>query len=231
MANSPKCWAIIPAAGIGERFGSSLPKQYAHINKQTVLECALSTFIASPQITGITVALHADDQHFSTLDIAAKLLWTVTGGESRAHSVLHALTFLQEHAVAEDFVLVHDAARPCLLSADLNKLMDNVMTHQVGGLLATPLSDTLKKVESAKIVDTINREQLWRAQTPQMFRYGLLFNALRHAIDNKINVTDEAQAIELQGHQPCIVEGNACNIKITTKEDLQIAELFLKRFH
>lgn len=231
MSTSPKCWAIIPAAGIGERFGSSLPKQYAQINNQTVLERALSTFIASPQIAGITVALHPDDQQFSRQNVDTQSILTITGGESRAHSVLNALTFLQQHAVAEDFVLVHDAARPCLLKSDLAKLIDTVLSHPVGGILATPVCDTLKKVEDDMIVETINREQLWRAQTPQMFRYGLLFDALTHAINNNIAVTDEAQAIELQGKQPCIVEGNACNIKITTQEDLQIAELFIKRFN
>lgn len=231
MANMPKCWAVIPAAGIGARFGTSIPKQYAPLHDKTVIEYALSSLLNSPRIEGITIALHQDDQHFSTLAKTIKPLWTVVGGESRAHSVLNALHYLQVHADAKDFVLVHDAARPCFTTADLNKLLDSVISHAVGGILATPVCDTLKKVQDAMIVDTVNREYLWRALTPQMFRFGLLLEALTHTIEKNIIVTDEAQAMELQGRQPCIVEGNARNIKVTTQEDLQIAELILKSFN
>lgn len=228
MTALPKCWAVVPAAGIGERFGASIPKQYSSLHDKTVFEYALKALIHSPRIDGITIALHANDQHFTSLDLPAKPVWTVAGGESRAHSVLNALHHLQVHANKNDFVLVHDAARPCLAETDLNKLLDEVLSHAVGGILATPVSDTLKKVQKSMIVDTVNREQLWRALTPQMFRFGLLVDALTYVISNNIKVTDEAQAIEMQGKQPCIVEGDARNIKVTTKNDLQIAELFIK---
>lgn len=228
MANRPKCWAVIPAAGIGERFGAAIPKQYARLHHKTVIEYALMALGSSTHIEAITIALRANDQHFSSLDMPAKPFKTVTGGESRAHSVLSALHALHAVASKEDFVLVHDAARPCLTTSDVNKLVEAVVPHAVGGILAVPVSDTLKKVQQSTIVDTVNREQLWRALTPQMFRYGLLLDAISHAVNNNVMITDEAQAIELQGKQPCVVEGDVRNIKVTTQKDLQMAELFLK---
>jgi 2-C-methyl-D-erythritol 4-phosphate cytidylyltransferase len=228
MTAAVKCWAVVPAAGIGERFGASIPKQYVPLHDKTVFEYALEALSHCPRIEGITIAIHANDQHFTSLALPAKPVWIVAGGESRAHSVLNALHDLQSRACKNDFVLVHDAARPCLTEADLNKLLDETLSHAVGGILAAPVSDTLKKVQKSMIVDTVNREQLWRALTPQMFRYGLLFDALSHAVANGIAVTDEAQAIELQGMQPCIVEGDTRNIKVTTKNDLHVAELFIK---
>ena len=177
----PACWAIIPAAGIGARVkGSPVPKQYLRLEGKTILEHSLASLINSEYVVGVVVALHADDQWFTelTIDCKDKEIWTVVGGATRTQSVMNAMNLLQECAEKSDFVLVHDAARPCLTSADLHKLIDRCIEDSVGGILAAPVQDTIKKVEENGAVKTVSRDRLWRALTPQMFRFGLLLDRI-----------------------------------------------------
>ena len=227
----PGCWAIVPAAGLGLRVkGSPVSKQYLRIEGKTILEHALAPFINNEHILGVVVVLHEDDQNFSelTIDCKNKELWTVIGGASRMQSVSNALAHLQSYADKGDFILVHDAARPCLTETDLQKLIDTCIEDAVGGILATPLRDTIKQVSDHTVIKTIDRDQHWRALTPQMFRFGLLSQAMEDALQNKVTITDEASAIEAFGFRPRIIEGDARNIKVTTTDDILIAQLFLQ---
>tara|TARA_R110002096_G_scaffold235909_7_gene426251 strand:- start:24 stop:734 length:711 start_codon:yes stop_codon:yes gene_type:complete len=231
MNTLPKCWVIIPAAGIGERVGSTTPKQYLQLAGKTLLEHAINPFIGNNRIAGITVALHSQDRHFATLKMGNTVrdkIHSVIGGDTRAQSVLNALESLDELLAEDDFVLVHDAARPCLTSDDLDRLIDVCLQHEVGGIVGSRVSDTIKSVERNNIVNTLDRENIWRAYTPQMFKYGLLHNAIRQAFKDNVGITDEASALEYMGYKPCIVEGDARNIKVTTKEDIYLAEVFLQ---
>ncbi len=231
MKAVPKCWAVIPAAGIGERVGSSIPKQYLQIAGRTILEHAINPFIRNHRIAGITVALHPHDVHFEMLDIksSSDKVHIVTGGDTRAHSVLNALDSFEAKLDENDFVLVHDAARPCLMMSDLDQLMDVCIQHEVGGIIGSRVTDTIKHVENNNIVNTLDRENIWRAYTPQMFRLVILRSAIQKALKDKIGITDEASALEYAGYQPCMVEGDARNIKVTTAEDISLAETFLQQ--
>ena len=227
----PGCWAVVPAAGLGTRvIGSPVAKQYLRIEGKTILEHALVPFINNEYILGVVVVLHKDDQNFAelTIDCKNKELWTVTGGASRMQSVSNALVHLQNYADKADFILVHDAARPCLTAVDLQKLIETCSDDAVGGILATPLRDTIKQVSDHTVVGTIDRDQHWRALTPQMFRFGLLAQAMEEAAQNKLTITDEASAIEALGFRPRVVEGDVRNIKVTTTDDILIAQMFLQ---
>ena len=227
----PGCWAVIPAAGVGARVvGSPVPKQYLRIEGKTILEHALNPLIHCENIVGVVVVLHKDDQWFTdlTIDARGKELWTVEGGATRAQSVSNALTHLQDYAEKSDFVLVHDAARPCFTEVDLQRLLDVCLDDAVGGILATPVRDTIKKVEDNSVVDTVSRDNMWRALTPQMFRYGLLLDALSEASKDSIEITDEASAVERYGFRPRVIEGDVKNIKVTTAEDILIAQMYLQ---
>ncbi|MEM7304215.1 MAG: 2-C-methyl-D-erythritol 4-phosphate cytidylyltransferase [Pseudomonadota bacterium] len=222
------CWAIIPAAGIGQRSGSNIPKQYIQISGKTILEHALTPFLDNPRIKAIVIVLNKDDSHFSDLDIhSTKEIHTVIGGDSRTQSVFNALLEIKPRITNDEYVLVHDAARPCLSNNDLDKLMDAAFSNEAGCILGAPMVDTVKKVDNDRIVKTMDRSNLWRAYTPQMFRYELLLNALSDCINKNIPITDEASAIEVAGLMPGIVLGQASNIKVTTADDLMIAEKFL----
>ncbi|MEM7304875.1 MAG: 2-C-methyl-D-erythritol 4-phosphate cytidylyltransferase [Pseudomonadota bacterium] len=228
MNNETACWAILPAAGIGERFGSNIPKQYVKIADKTILEHALKPFLTNENITGVAVALNSHDDHFSNLQIkTSKQFITTVGGETRAHSVLNALIEIENLLDRSDFVLVHDAARPCLSHQDLNALIENTIDLGVGSILAGPVADTVKRVEGNTIVETIDRSDLWHAYTPQMFRYHLLFTALKKCIDKNISITDEASAIEEIGLKVNVLRGDSAKVKITIPQDLKIAEKFL----
>ena len=231
MNAMPKCWAVIPAAGIGERVGSKIPKQYLQIAGKTILEHAISPFIDNSRIAGITVALHPQDTYFDTLDIksCSEKVHVATGGVTRAHSVFNALESFEAKLDKNDYILVHDAARPCLTMSDLDKLIDVCIQHEVGGIIGSRVTDTIKYVENDNIVNTLDRENIWRAYTPQMFKFGVLQNAIQKAFKNKVCITDEASALEYAGYQPCMVEGDARNIKVTTAEDVFLAETFLKK--
>lgn len=222
-------WAILPAAGIGRRMGSITPKQYLPINGTAVITHSLRKLAAISAIEKIVVVLHPDDTHWSRLDIEPGRLQLATGGDERFRSVLNGLESLREVAAADDWVLVHDAVRPCVRSTDIQKLITELYRHDVGGLLGVPVENTLKRVnESAVVEATVDRSRYWNALTPQMFRYGLLSDALRSLVDAGEQVTDEAAAIERQGLQPQMVVGHADNIKITHEADLLLASRILE---
>lgn len=216
----------MPAAGSGRRFGGERPKQYQQLAGRAVIEHALAPFLADARCRGVAVALDAADPHFQQLPVATDpRLQCVTGGARRCDSVRHALAALP--ASEEDWVLVHDAARPCVSRADLDLLLASVQHDEVGGLLATPLADTLKRADAdQRVLDTPARTGLWRALTPQMFRHGLLTRALTGAQAAGREPTDEAQAVEWLGLAPRLVAGNPANIKVTTAGDLAVAAAF-----
>ncbi|MGH8150263.1 MAG: 2-C-methyl-D-erythritol 4-phosphate cytidylyltransferase, partial [Steroidobacteraceae bacterium] len=208
----------MPAAGSGSRFGDRLPKQYVEIGGRAVIEWALDPFRGDPRCAGIVVALAPGDPHWRRLGgLEGERLRTVEGGAERSESVRRALAALAEWAAAEDWVLVHDAARPCLEAADRDRLLARCAAHPVGGLLAAPVADTLKSCGADGSVEgTADRTGLWRALTPQMFRHGALAAALDAAFAAGRSPTDEAQALEWAGARPLRVEGSASNLKITT---------------
>jgi 2-C-methyl-D-erythritol 4-phosphate cytidylyltransferase len=289
-------WLVMPAAGVGRRFGNTKPKQYAPLQGRTVIEWALAPFLADPSCAGVSISLAADDPYWGEVaDRLAKLAGHVPeiiragGGVERSHSVRKGLAALGTRAAAEDWVLVHDAARPCLSPNDLQHLLDRLISHPVGGLLATPAADTLKRasteLESTKeltrsiaqprssaeprraaeprssaeprrvaearagaetrtgakpsltsashagadplVAQTVDRSGLWRALTPQMFRYEMLCDALDRSIAAGRMPTDEAQALEWVGEHPVLVQGSAANIKITSADDLVLAAALL----
>lgn len=222
-------WAVVPAAGTGSRFGADEPKQYASIGGRTIIESSLAPFLEHPEISGIVLVIAAGDERGAALaaSLGPKVMRT-TGGAVRAESVRNGLAALSERAGEHDWVLVHDAARPCLPRADLDHLIDEVGDDSVGGILAAPLRDTVKQgAASGRIERTVERFGLWRALTPQMFRYGLLRHALDAALAAGIDVTDDAAAMERAGHRPRLIAGSSANIKVTRPEDLAIAAALL----
>lgn len=222
-------WLVMPAAGAGRRFGDTVPKQYSPLQGRTVLEWALAPFVSDSRCAGVTIAIATDDTRWPRISERLPSVIVTPGGSERSESVRNALTTLGRRAAPNDWVLVHDAARPCLANEDRDRLISQLESHPVGGLLAMPVSDTLKQTATANVVEkTVDRSNLWRAQTPQMFRYARLLDALEKAIAGKRYPSDESQAIEWLGDQPRLVEGSANNIKITTQHDLQIAESILK---
>lgn len=222
-------WALIVAAGAGRRMGTATAKQYLPLAGKTVLEHALSPFLAHASIDGIMLVLAADDNQWQALAVdSSKPLLTTTGGAERVDSVLAGLQALNEHADIVDWILVHDAARPCLSVAMLDQLFDELADDTVGGLLAVPARDTLKRANEGRVAETLDRSLIWQAQTPQMFRLGLLREALMASQANPAQITDEAMAMELAGHHPRLVPGSGRNIKITTPEDLPLAEFILE---
>jgi 2-C-methyl-D-erythritol 4-phosphate cytidylyltransferase len=279
-------WLVMPAAGVGRRFGDAIPKQYADLHGRTVIEWSLAPFIYDSRCLGIVVVLGADDGYWRTvadrlpditgasraeLTLAAVLadatrvaervaaktgeagsgipgepdlglssdpglslphaaavtlpkVMTTVGGNERSHSVRNGLAALSQRAGADDWVLVHDAARPCVSRQDVDRLLDRVHSHPVGGLLAAPASDTLKRAGLAgDVIETVDRSGLWRALTPQMFRYARLCAALDAALGQGRFPTDESQSLEWIGEHPMVVEGSTTNIKITSADDLVIA--------
>jgi 2-C-methyl-D-erythritol 4-phosphate cytidylyltransferase len=228
MTATSRLHVVIPAAGVGRRMSGDVPKQYLPLAGRTVIEGSLAPFLARSDIAQIVVVTSDGDALFSGLAVARdKRVGTAIGGQERADSVLRGVKAL--HANADDWVLVHDAARPCLHADDLARLIDELKSDDVGGLLATPVSDTLKAADAAGLVQaTVPRQHLWRALTPQMFRVGLLLQALRAARESGIAVTDESAAIEALGRTPKLVAGRADNIKITVPEDLAYAAHILR---
>ncbi len=229
----------MPAAGSGSRFGSGVRKQYAPLEGRTVIEWALAPFIGDRRCAQLVVALARDDADWKK--VAARLaasgasaVTTVEGGERRSDSVRRALESLAASASPSDWVLVHDAARPCLDPADLGRLLDRLGTHPVGGLLATRVSDTLKRTArigggaDPPVTETVARSDLWRALTPQMFRFGPLCAALDRAHAAGRFPSDEAEALEWLGERPVLVEGDSMNLKITLAADLALAAAVLR---
>ena len=229
--NASRYWAIVPAAGIGQRMGSSVPKQFLPIGDRTVLEHSLESLWWLEELAGVVLVSHG---HPALASIQERFpdhhILRADGGAERCHSVLNGLEVLDGKADDDDWVLVHDAARPCVRHQDLRKLLDTLADHATGGLLGTPVRDTMKRTDDHRVIEmTVERERLWHALTPQMFRYGLLQRALRQALDDGYRVTDEASAMEHAGYRPLMVEGHADNIKITHPEDLPLAEFFLQQ--
>lgn len=225
-----RVWAIVPAAGSGRRMGASVAKQYLPLCGRPVLAHALGPLLACARIDAVVLVVGGEDVLWRELVPQGDRLLIAQGGVERCHSVFNGLERLADWADDEDWVLVHDAARPCLSPTELERLFDALEGDAVGGLLAVPLADTLKAAdESGRVERTVPRERLWRALTPQMFRYGLLKRALAAAIAAGVTVTDEASAIEYAGHRPVLVEGRAANLKITGPEDLALAEAVLRR--
>lgn len=222
-------YAVVPAAGAGKRMGSTTPKQYLEIAGRSVLEHTLWRLAGHALIRKVVVAISAGDDYFDALRarLPAKIT-AVLGGTERCHSVLAALHALALEAAADDWVMVHDAARPCVRSIDLDRMIAILGDDEVGGILAAPVRDTLKRCdEDGAIIATVDRTHLWHALTPQMFRLGILTRALEAALAGGVIVTDEAQAIERAGHTPRVVAGHADNLKITHPEDLALAGLIL----
>lgn len=217
----------MPAAGSGRRFGPDRPKQYAPLAGRTVVEWALEPFLADPRCARVIVALQAGDDRFATLQPARDpRVRLVTGGAQRCDSVLAALEAID--AAEDEWVLVHDAARPCVTRADIDALLEAASGDAAGALLAQPLADTLKRSDATgRAIDTPAREALWRAQTPQGFRLGPLRGALRAARAANRAPTDEAQAMEWRGHAARLVPGSALNLKITEATDLALAAMVL----
>jgi len=221
-------WLVMPAAGSGTRFGDPVPKQYAPLCGRTVIEWALAPFVSDPRCAGAVVAIAAADEHWRRIGLQLPAVETVTGGARRSDSVRSGLRALTARAHADDWVLVHDAARPCLTHADRDRLLEKLATHHLGGILACPQADTLKRAgEDHTVATTLDRTGLWRALTPQMFRYAQLCAALDAALAASHSPGDEAQAFEWLGEHPALIEGSAVNLKITNASDLALAEALL----
>ena len=226
------CFLIIPASGKGSRMNTVIPKQYLKLeNGSTILDQSLQTLLDMDQISGCVVAISDNDEYFMTSPyyFHPKLLATAIGGPERFHSVLNALISLIEFAKDDDWVLVHDAVRPCIKKEDVEKLINELQNHPIGGILAVEVVDTLKKVGNEDVVRTIERKKLYQAQTPQMFRIKLLKKALEKVVEDNGYVTDEAEAIERLGHSIKIVSNSKSNIKITHNDDLKLANYYLNK--
>lgn len=230
MSDRARRWAVVVAAGRGERFGGSTPKQYTPLLGRPALSWALAALLASPAVDGVMVALAPGDRRWSRLaESRNPRVRVCVGGVRRESSVASALAALALLARDGDWVIVHDAARPCLRREDLQALIRATRNDPIGGLLAVPVPDTLKADDgSGRSARTAERTGLWRALTPQMFRYGLLRRALALCIERERSVTDEASAVEALGLRPLLVPGRADNIKLTTPADRVLAEAILR---
>jgi 2-C-methyl-D-erythritol 4-phosphate cytidylyltransferase len=227
-ATFPGICAVVPAAGFGRRMQTECPKQYLSIGNKTILEHSVAALLAHPSVERVIIAISDGDLRFQQLTLANHPQITVVeGGAERADSVLAGL----QAAGNAQWVLVHDAARPCLHQDDLARLLTLRETSQVGGILATPVCDTMKRAEPGKtaIAHTVDRNDLWHAQTPQFFPRELLFDCLTRALNEGATITDEASALEYCGYHPQLVVGRADNIKVTRPEDLALAEFYLTR--
>ncbi len=223
--------AIVPAAGVGRRMQSDRPKQYLKIAGQTILEHTINKLLSLPQIDKVIVPISPEDGYFASLPLSQNPhVIRVDGGKERADSVLAGLNYIEKN-YASSWVLVHDAARPCVRQADIEKLMSQAVAHSVGAILACPVRDTMKRAiaGSDDIAHTVERQQLWHALTPQMFKTELLAQALKQALAQHVEITDEASALEFLGYTPGLVRGAADNIKVTQPEDLALAEFYLSR--
>ena len=220
--------ALIPAAGVGTRLGSDIPKQHLRLGERTMLEHSIAAMLADARIDRVFVVIApSDGQRPSNPRDDERVEFLAVGGTSRAQSVLNGLIAIAARTSDDDRVLVHDAARPCLGKTELARLIDEVGNDDRGGLLAMPLTDTLKRAEEGLVVETVRRDGLWCAQTPQMFRFASLRAALSAGpLDD---ITDEASAIERNGNFPRLVLGSAANIKVTSEQDLTLARAILTK--
>lgn len=225
----PRFHIVIPAAGMGNRMETAIPKQYLPLCGKPMISYSIQTFFASPRIASIHLALSPEDYFWRNLglDVNSRLQLHYTGGETRAQTVLNTLLALHSQIDEDDWILVHDAARPGLSLSLLNTLLDSLEHDAVGGLLALPLADTLKQSNAdARVKATIPRDGLWQAQTPQMFRYSLLKRALERFNGAP---TDEAQAVEALGLEPKLVVGSLKNMKVTYPQDMALMEVLIQK--
>lgn len=221
---SSRYFGLVPAAGSGSRFGIAGPKQYSPLGGKPMLRHAIERLLAAPEVETVFVVLAAGDTEFRRHDwtsFGERIAPLYCGGASRRESVLNGLVACASTVDPNDWMLVHDAARPCLGQSELRRLIERAGADEIGGILAVPVADTLKRAdEDQRIVETEPRDRLWQAQTPQMFRHGMLMRALRDAA----HVTDEAGAVEALGYKARLVEGDTRNLKVTFPSDLRIAE-------
>ena len=227
--NGEKLWAVVPAAGQGRRVGGAVPKQYLEIAGMPVLAHTLKRLAAVQEIDATFVGISETDSHWHNLPLPPGMqVACYTGGQSRAETVWLGLQALQKCASADDWVLVHDAARPCVQVEDIDTLISAVVPSSEGGLLAVPVTDTIKVAnQDSTAKQTMDRRMLWRAQTPQLFRFSVLYTALQAVVHNLESISDESAAVEKLGLKPLIVQSDERNIKITNSKDLQLAEFFL----
>ena len=234
MTEQHKVWAIIPAAGIGGRMSADMPKQHLEIHGTPMLHHTLSRICASPVIDGVVIGISPQDSAWSKNPFThPKILGVCDGGRQRRDTVLNGLKFLDglEQVAQSDWALVHDAVRPCIVRQDIQNLLTQANDNEIGAVLGKRLVDTLKITdESQAIQQTVDREKLWRAFTPQVFRLGDLLRAIEASVADRVQVTDESMAMERAGFHPAMVEGHASNCKITTADDLDLAALFLAKF-
>ncbi|HIG68251.1 MAG TPA: 2-C-methyl-D-erythritol 4-phosphate cytidylyltransferase [Porticoccaceae bacterium] len=230
MKPSSNYWAIVPAAGVGRRFSADIPKQFHQLHGELVAQHTLSRLLSITGIKRIVAPCDPSSGYWSRVRATSNSrVQLIQGGETRARSVLNGLVAIQQDASPDDWVLVHDMARPCVTRMDINKLIGNLEEHPVGGFLAAPINETLKLVTSDnKVTKTVDRNQYRIAQTPQMFRARMLQEAIQSMFDNQLEPTDEASAIEYIGEQAMVIDGRQDNIKITRREDLMIAEAILQ---
>ena len=221
--------AVVPAAGVGSRMKADRPKQYLQIHGKTILEHTVEKLLSHPQVAKIVVAVSEDDPYYPELPLNLNpQVIRVSGGTERADSVLSALDYIAQQQLS-DWVMVHDAARPCIQLSDIDKLISGAMTHDVGAILAAPVRDTMKRGAQGQIEHTVDRVDLWHALTPQMFRSKPLRKVLSEALQQGVSITDEASAIEWKGLSPALIAGRSDNFKITQPEDLALAEFYLSQ--
>ena len=226
--SAQKCWCLVPAAGSGSRLDTKTPKQYIDLLGKPLVCHSLDTLVSSPYISGVAVGLASGDEWWQQ-HISGKyaILGTYTGGESRADTVLRGLYFLEPHVDDEDWVLIHDAARPCVKASDIERLVLGSENSSSGALLAIKTTDTIKKEdEHHSSAQTIPRDKLWQAQTPQIFLYTILRDALEAC--DRVGLSDESAAMEMAGYRPRLVNGTVENLKVTTIEDLGLAKTILR---
>ncbi len=227
MSSVAPVWAVIPAAGSGSRMQSATAKQYLRFQGKTIIEHCLDRLLSHPWIDGAVVVLRQDDLLWDELGYTSgKPVFTTSGGLERQHSVYSGLIALQKRIGNDAIALVHDAVRPLVSHVDLSAVIDAARSHAAGAILASMVTDTLKlQTDSMEIASTLSREGLWRALTPQVFHLQVLLGALKKVIDEKLVITDDAQAIEMVGYAPALVAGSVDNFKITTPGDLALAQM------
>jgi 2-C-methyl-D-erythritol 4-phosphate cytidylyltransferase len=231
MTSRGNIWAIVPAAGAGKRVGGVVPKQYLSLNDRPLIEWTLKRLLQLDELVRIIVVVSTDDGYWPELEVSRhSRIQRSDGGAERCYSVLNGLNALEGQASDNDWVLVHDAARPCVRVSDIRQLIARAQDTDDGAILAMRVRDTMKiSNKNNKIKETINRDSMWHALTPQIFRFGQLKLALVKAIDDGFEVTDEASAMEHAGKHPLLVEGASDNIKVTLPEDLSLAGFFLNK--
>ncbi len=228
---SSRSWVIVPAAGAGQRVGEPIPKQYLTLHGKAIIEWSIERLLDLPDLQAIVVAVSEGDEYWPSLSTANHtFVRCAPGGSERCYSVLNGLSLISNEASDNDWVIVHDAVRPCVRVKDIEKLMSRCREKDIGGILAMPVRDTIKRSNAdLTIIETLDRSSMWHALTPQCFRYGELKFALEQALAGGLEVTDEASAMEHAGVQPLLVEGHSDNIKVTLPQDVQLAAYFLEQ--